>query len=107
MMIAFCLLRWALLGALEGRYSDAARLTGFVDLAFASRGEARQKLEQQLNDRLTTLLSAALSPESIQNRAAEGASWDEAQALRFTTDRLLPLARSSERTAAGYAKVSL
>ncbi|GGF49806.1 hypothetical protein GCM10011611_65290 [Aliidongia dinghuensis] len=85
-----CLQQWALIGALEGRHDEAARLLGFVELTYASTGEVREKPEQQIYDRLSALLATALSPASLQNRAAEGASWSEAQALRFTIDRLVP-----------------
>jgi predicted ATPase/DNA-binding winged helix-turn-helix (wHTH) protein len=88
-VVCICLQQWALLGALEGRHKEAARLIGFVDAGYASSGEIRQPTERQISDRLSALLETALPSTDIRSCAAEGAHWSEARAVDFTFDRLI------------------
>lgn len=80
---------WALLGALEGRPAEAARLIGFVDAGYASGGEVRQGTEQIIHDRLSELLEAELPSARIQACAAEGARWNELRAVAYTFEQLV------------------
>ncbi len=88
-VVRVCLQQWALLGALDGRFAEAARLLGFVDEGYAASGEIRQPNALQIHGRLLDLLEAALPGAEIQAYAAEGAGWSEAAAVAFTLDRLL------------------
>ena len=80
---------WALLGALDGRPIEAARLIGFVDAGFASGGEIRQGTEQLIRDRLSDLLRTALPSARIQACAADGARWSEPRAVAFAFEHLI------------------
>jgi len=87
--LIFCLERWALLGALDGRHRDAAQLGGFIDSRYASTGEVRQPTEQRLHDLLRETLAANLTPIEIEAYAAEGRHWSDKDATRFTYDHLI------------------
>jgi predicted ATPase len=80
---------WALLGALEGRPIEAARLIGFVDAGFASGGEVRQGTEQIIHDRLSDLLKTELPSAKIEACAAEGARWNEFRAVAYAFEHLV------------------
>ncbi len=80
---------WALLGALEGRSVEAARLLGFVDAGYAGGGEIRQGTEQIIHDRLLELLETELSSTDIQVYAAEGARWNEPRAVAYAFEHLV------------------
>jgi predicted ATPase/DNA-binding winged helix-turn-helix (wHTH) protein len=80
---------WALLGALEGRPVEAARLIGFVDAGFASGGEIQQGTEQLIHDRLMELLKTELPSAEIEACAAEGAEWSEARAVAYAFEHLV------------------
>jgi predicted ATPase/DNA-binding winged helix-turn-helix (wHTH) protein len=81
--------QWALLAAIDGRYEGAARLAGYIDAGYAASGQSREPTEQNLYDRLSTLLSTSLSPKIILTHASEGAGWNEDQAMNFVYDRLI------------------
>lgn len=80
---------WALLGALDGQCEAAARLAGFVDASVAASDEIRQPIDQQIYDRLMSLLALALSDERRRCIVAEGAGWTEQQAVEYVRERLL------------------
>jgi hypothetical protein len=80
---------WALLGALDGRPIEAARLIGFVDAGFASGGEIRQGTERLIHDRLSALLKTELPAARIEACAAEGARWNEARAVAYAFEHLV------------------
>jgi hypothetical protein len=82
------LLQWRLLGALEGRCEETAKLLDFVDAAFANSGDTREPTEQELHEHLSELLEAALPVDQIQARPKEGAKWSEAAAVAFALDHL-------------------
>ncbi|MGB8843368.1 MAG: winged helix-turn-helix domain-containing protein [Aliidongia sp.] len=84
-----CLQLWALLGAFDGHYRDAAKIIGFVDAGYAAAGEIREATEGHVYIRLQKLLASALPPADIQAYAAEGARWLEHQAVAFVYDRLI------------------
>jgi hypothetical protein len=88
-IVRVCLSRWALLGSLEGRHREAARLAGFLEAAHTAAGETREPTEQRAHDQLRQTLALALSAEEIEAEAAEGARWSEAQAIEFSFDRLV------------------
>jgi predicted ATPase/DNA-binding winged helix-turn-helix (wHTH) protein len=92
--LRLCLERWALLGAIDGRHAAAAQLIGFIDAEYVRCGEVRHPTEQQMYDRLLTLLRAELSADDIQVWADEGALWDERRAINFTVEHLIDPAGS-------------
>ena len=85
-----CLQLWALLAALDGRYSEAARLIGFVDTAVAANGAPWQPTEQKLRDRLTEILDDGMPAADRLSCAAEGARWNEKWAVEFTMNHVVP-----------------
>ncbi len=89
LIVAICLQLWALIGALEGRVPEAARLIGFVDKGYAESGEARQPTEQWASERLRAALQAAAPDRQLADCAAEGARWSEPQAVAFALDHLV------------------
>ena len=98
MILRIFLEPWALLGALEGQYRQAARLFGFTTASFAGSGEIREPTAQQIYDRLMPLLEAELPATVIQVLAAEGAQWSEEQAADFAFAELVSPVRQLTRT---------
>jgi predicted ATPase/DNA-binding winged helix-turn-helix (wHTH) protein len=88
-VVRVCLQQWALLGALGGRYGEAAQLLGFVDAGYAASGDVRQPNAQEIHGRLLRLLAAELPSADIHAHAARGARWSEAEAVTFAVDHLL------------------
>jgi len=88
-IVKVCLQQWALLAALDQRYSQAACLLGFVDAGFAAAGERLQPTERQIRDRLWVSLSGALPPDHIRISAETGARLSEADAVRLVLEELL------------------
>ena len=84
-----CLERWALLGAIEGRYRHAALLFGFTSARFAGSGLIREPAQKQTHDRVTQLLRAELPEAEIRALAAESAQWSEEQAADFAFHYLI------------------
>jgi len=80
---------WAILGALEGRPVEAARLIGFVDAGYANGGEVRQGTEQLIHARLSERLKTELSSAKIEAYAAEGARWSEPRAVAYAFEHLI------------------
>ncbi|HVJ51143.1 MAG TPA: winged helix-turn-helix domain-containing protein [Aliidongia sp.] len=95
--LRLCLLVSAFLAAGDGRYVDAARLRGFIEQQFVLFGEARQKPEQLLSERLRQKLGEGLTPDSIGVWGGEGADWREDQAVKYTANYLI----ESRKTRAG------
>ena len=89
-LLRCCLQLWALLAALDGRYSEAARLIGFVDTAVAANGAPWQPTEQKLRDRLTEILDDGMPAADRLSCAAEGARWNEKWAVEFTMNHVVP-----------------
>jgi predicted ATPase/DNA-binding winged helix-turn-helix (wHTH) protein len=89
LIVWICLERWALLGALAGRYRETAQVMGFVETSLSRAGETRQATDQRAYDRLTALLAAALPTADIDAFKLEGCRWSEAQAVRFAQDHLI------------------
>jgi hypothetical protein len=85
-----CLQRWALIGCIERRYGEAARLLGYVDANFRSIGEVLQPIDQDVRDRIMHLLVPALTPAECQALSAEGSGWTDAQAVRYARTHLVP-----------------
>jgi predicted ATPase/DNA-binding winged helix-turn-helix (wHTH) protein len=96
----WCLQVWAVLGAFEGRLTEAAQLIGFVD-AERTRTRQPQPLEQLLYDDLLRRLEEGLQAPDRLARMAEGAVWSEAEAVAFTARRLLPVCLPNIRSARG------
>ncbi len=102
LIVRICLQQWALIGALEGRHGEAARLAGFVDRGYVDAGEIREPTEQQIHGELQKVLRANASDRQLVDWTAEGAGWSEAQATAYAFDRLIrpgveatgPLARA-------------
>jgi len=80
---------WSLIAALEGRPSEAARLIGWVDAAYERAGGPRNPWEQRSYERLLSLLRARLTEVELSALAAEGARWDENEAMNFAFDRIV------------------
>ena len=87
-IVRVCLLQWALLGTLDERHAEAARVLGFVDAGFSAAGEPLQPTERQIRDRLWARLTGALPPERIRDSAEEGARWSEPDAVAFVLQEL-------------------
>jgi len=85
-----CLQQWAVLGAFEGRFAEAAQLTGALEAERARRGQKLEPSDRQLYARLSQLLGAGLPAAELQARKAEGAGWNEAEAVEFVSVWLLP-----------------
>jgi len=88
-VVRVCLQQWALLGALDGRYGEAAQLLGFVDAGYATSGDVRQPNAQEIHGRLLRLLAVELPSADIDAYATQGARWSEAEAVAFAADHLL------------------
>jgi predicted ATPase/DNA-binding winged helix-turn-helix (wHTH) protein len=80
---------WAVLGGLEGRLADAARLIGFVDAERVRTGQLRQKTEERLYGELSRRLEAGLPTAECASLKQEGASWTKPAAIKFVRSRLL------------------
>ncbi len=80
---------WALIAALEGRYSEAAQLIGWVDAAYRAAGEGRNPWEQRSYERLLSILEAPFTEDERNRFAAEGAAWAAPQALNFAFDHVI------------------
>jgi hypothetical protein len=84
-----CLQIWALLGALDGSYTAAARLFGWVNAEYSRTGEIREFTEEKISDNLTKLLVANLTPDDLRVWQAEGSVWAEGRAVEFALQRLV------------------
>jgi predicted ATPase/DNA-binding winged helix-turn-helix (wHTH) protein len=73
----------ALRAALMGRCTDAARLTGYVDALFTTRGIVRQVNEARARARLDRLLHDRLRANERAQFMAEGAMMTEENACRL------------------------
>jgi len=73
----------ALRAALVGRWADAARLAGYIDALFATRGIVRQVNEARARARLDRLLHDRLAANERVGLMAEGASMTEQDACRL------------------------
>jgi hypothetical protein len=73
----------ALRAALVGRWADAARLTGYVDAAFAARGVVREPNEARARARLDRLLREQLDATERAQLIVEGATLNEEDACRL------------------------
>ena len=94
LIVRVCLQLWALIGALDGRVEQAARLMGFVDEGHAVAGETREPTEQRIHTDLEQTLKAMMPVARIDACAAEGAGWGEQRAVAFAFDHLvLPCGR--------------
>jgi hypothetical protein len=71
----------ALLGALAGRYEEAARLVGYVDAHYATGSRSREPTEEYIYGRLVNLLATKFSVAKNETFKAEGALWSENRAL--------------------------
>ena len=80
---------WAVLGGLEGRLAEAARLIGFVDAERVRTGQVRQRTEERLYRELSRRLEAGLPAATLASLKEEGASWTMPEAIAFVWSRLL------------------
>jgi hypothetical protein len=78
--------KWALLAACAERYATAAKLLGYVDASFAKSGENRGPTEEKIHSALLDALTRHCTAHDMQIHRAEGATWTENQAVRFTSD---------------------
>ncbi|HEY1681462.1 MAG TPA: adenylate/guanylate cyclase domain-containing protein [Candidatus Tumulicola sp.] len=79
--IAIALQHIALLLALRGEVSDAARLIGYVNLQYKELGSEREATETWSYEKLIAALHEPLSEAAIDKLAAEGATWSEDRAI--------------------------
>ena len=73
----------ALRAALVGRWKDAARLDGYIDTVFSTRGIVRQVNEARARARLDRLLHDRLDANERAELMAEGATLTEEDACRL------------------------
>jgi tetratricopeptide (TPR) repeat protein len=73
----------ALRAALVGRSADAARLAGYVDALFATKGVVRQVNEARARARLDRLLDDRLDTNERAALLAEGATLSQEEACRL------------------------
>jgi predicted ATPase/DNA-binding winged helix-turn-helix (wHTH) protein len=76
----------ALRAALVGRWTDAARIAGYVDAVFAARGLLREPNEARARARLNTLLCDRLRASERAQLTAEGATMSEEDACRLALE---------------------
>jgi predicted ATPase/DNA-binding winged helix-turn-helix (wHTH) protein len=88
--LRLCLQVFALIGALEERYIEAAKVIGWIDAEYDRTGEPREGTEQRIYDRALSLLTANRRTEDIELWIAEGTRWDEERALDYALRRLVP-----------------
>jgi DNA-binding winged helix-turn-helix (wHTH) protein len=81
--LRLCIQVWAKIAANDGRYSDAARLLGFVNKQYEIFGEYRQHPEQALHDSIMNTLRTNLGSYSINTWLGEGGRWREEQTIEF------------------------
>ena len=81
--LRLALLCISFIAAQDRRYTDAARLLGFVDEGFRHGGEARQPAESKLFGQLRKMLGDNLRLDSISVWQAEGARWSEQMATEI------------------------
>ena len=74
---------FALRAALVGRCADAARLAGYVDAAFATKGVVHQANEARARARLDHVLADRLDDKQRAVLMAEGATMTEEDAFRL------------------------
>ena len=91
--------QWALIAALEGQSSHAARVIGWVDAAYERLGVPRNSWEVTSYERLLAQLRAHLSVAELAVFAAEGAAWDAEAAVRFTFEHIIRPGASDPDTA--------
>ena len=89
LMVRVSLQVWAMIGVAEGCYTEAARLIGWVDAAYASAGAGRLTGEQQSYERLMTLLRAHFTESELEALAAEGGRWTLEQAVNFAFEHIV------------------
>jgi DNA-binding winged helix-turn-helix (wHTH) protein len=82
----------ALACAAGDRAADGCKLAGFVQEQFHEFGETKHPAEREIYSNLMTFLREKLSPESIDVWLAEGAEWDEVQAVDYVKTHLIDLA---------------
>jgi tetratricopeptide (TPR) repeat protein len=80
---------WAVLGGLEGRLAEAARLIGFVDAERVRTAQRLEKTEERLYGELSRRLEAGLPAAELASLKEEGASWTKPAAIEFVRSRLL------------------
>lgn len=80
---------WAQIAALEGRYSEAAQLCGFVEAEYGRTGEIREQTEQALANAITEILASVLTQHDIEIWTLEGTGWSESQAIDFLQRRVV------------------
>jgi predicted ATPase/DNA-binding winged helix-turn-helix (wHTH) protein len=73
----------ALRAALAGKVADGARLAGYIDSTFATKGQPRQPNEARARERLQTLVRDKLAPDELERLLAEGAKMNEDEACRL------------------------
>lgn len=87
-VVRIALQQWALIGAFEGKYSDAARLVGFVNAGFVTSEEVRDPGEQQSLSKAMALIEAHVQPIELDRYLSEGADMKEAEAVDIVTHSL-------------------
>lgn len=85
-------------------FSKASQLLGYIDACFARLGFRRNPGEQQLYDKVTRALGAAIGHRAVTKRMAEGASWTEEQAVAEALSIKMEGSHDPERTGVLRAK---
>lgn len=80
--LRLCAQAAALILALEGQYSEACRVFGFVGRRFDEIGEIRETSDLQSYNKLTDILFNSLNSDMLCKFRDEGAEWTESQAIR-------------------------
>jgi tetratricopeptide (TPR) repeat protein len=92
-----CLSLWAVLAAFEGRLTEAAQLISFVDAERVRKRQPRPPPELPLYNELIRRLEAGIPAADLLTLRAEAALWSDAEAMHFTSTRLVVVARGAGR----------
>jgi hypothetical protein len=86
-LVTIALEHLALVDALRGRFSRAARLAAYADYAYGKNGQKREFTERATHERLAAVLDANLAPDVLDQLGTEGAALTPEAALALALAR--------------------